>query len=254
MRFLDLLRGLLGAAQVPDVASIFFTDDSPASGSANSSTQVSAADADSEAAWRRHRFRQLYEAHREPLWRYCLRRAASVEEAEDALNETFVVAWRRLDDVPKGTDARRWLFGVARNQLRNGWRSYNRRGELRDRLIADRPQTVHEDDPDRALGEGTDRILAALSTLKERDQELLRLATWEELPHAQIAMIVGCSENAVAVRLNRARGRLAKALERLEKKENLPARKHFEEKVKGPAISGHVSDVSPETVREGGLG
>lgn len=71
-------------------------------------------------------------------------------------------------------------------------------------------------------------ILTALATLRERDQEVLRLVAWEELSHGEIAALVGCSENAVAIRVHRARDRLAKAIER-------------EERVKGNATSRHVS-------------
>ena len=55
-------------------------------------------------------------------------------------------------------------------------------------------------------------ILQALHGLKEADQELLRLVAWEAMPHNQIAQVLGCSENAVAIRLHRARQRLAQQL------------------------------------------
>ncbi len=172
-------------------------------------------------AWRKERFRALYEAHYDPLWRYCLRRAADAGQAEDALSETFMVAWRRLDIVPTGDDVRPWLFAVARNQLRNGWRKNKRGAELRARLTAVAATTATPTattDPAEAAVQhvaapaATDAIFAALAQLREKDQEILRLAVWEELPHAEIATILGCSENAVAIRIHRARDRFAKKL------------------------------------------
>ena len=64
-------------------------------------------------------------------------------------------------------------------------------------------------------------MLSALSRLREGDQELLRLAVWEELSHREIGLVVGCSEATVAVRLHRARGRLGKEIEK-----DLPAAGH----------------------------
>ena len=181
---------------------------------------------------RREHFRQLYEENFDDIWRYCLRRAISKMEAEDALAETFAVAWRRLDSVPDGQAARPWLFAVARNQLRSRWRKHSRRDELRDRLIATR-SVAAAPDPADLVADRSALILATLATLRERDQEILRLAAWEELSHGEIAALVGCSENAVAIRVHRARDRLAKAIER-------------EERVKGNATSRHMAS-NPNT-------
>ncbi len=182
------------------------------------------------------RFRELYDANHDDLWRYCLRRANSAVEAEEALAETFSIAWRRLDIVPKGNDSRPWLFGVARNELRTGWRKNKRANELRDRLVHARGEH-HAPDPAEEVTDRSSAILAAMATLREKDQEILRLAAWEELPHTQIAELVGCSENAVAIRVHRARGRLEKAL---AKQENPASKPLNREKVKAPDISAHV--------------
>ncbi len=212
------------------------------------SSRVDGEDVDADAAWRRHRFRQIYEANYDEVWRYCLRRAATPEEAEDALHETFLVAWRRLDIVPKGDEARPWLFGVARNQLRSGWRRYQRAEDLRQRLLADRAPVSR--DPSDVVADQSDVILIALSTLKERDQEILRLAAWEQLPYHEIAEIVGCSVNAVAIRVHRARGRLEKAM---AKTTNRPTTVRSTENLKGPSVSLQVGDEPANTHSEGGL-
>ena len=64
---------------------------------------------------------------------YVLRRVERAEDAGDVVAETFLVAWRRMDKVPAGDEARLWLYGVARRQLAN-----QRRGELRRSRLADR--------------------------------------------------------------------------------------------------------------------
>ena len=204
----------------------------------NSGTETN----DSEAAWRRHRFRLLYQANHDDLWRYCIRRANSTEEAEEALAETFTVAWRRLDVVPGGYETRPWLFGVARNQLRTGWRKNKRAAELSDRLI-DAHDRRHSPDHADEVANQPSAVLTAIATLREKDQEILRLAAWEELPHAEIATLIGCSDNAVGIRVHRAKGRLAKAMAKHRKAVDNESNR---EKVKAHENSPHVVS-SPTT-------
>lgn len=152
-------------------------------------------------------FRAIYDKHYDDLWRYCVRRATSAQVAEDVLSETFAVAWTRFAELPDAADVRPWLFAIARNHLRNAWRSTNRDQDLRTRLVSE-PEPPSADPAEVAAG-GTARVLAALAQMTDDEQEILRLAAWEQLPHREVAQLVNCSENAVAIRLHRARARLA---------------------------------------------
>ncbi len=152
-------------------------------------------------------FKQLYCRHAEVVFAYLLRRCPSQVDAQDALAETFLVAWRRPGQVPEGEAARLWLYGVARRVLANQRRGERRRRRLLERLEAQRAEVVAG--PDRANGSGD--VMGALSRLSEGDREILLLAAWEELSHVEIAAILGCSENASAIRLHRARARLRRA-------------------------------------------
>jgi RNA polymerase sigma factor (sigma-70 family) len=67
------------------------------------------------------------------------------------------------------------------------------------------------------------QVLEALSKLRRSDQELLRLAVWEELPSSQIAAALGISEAAAKKRSTRAKAALMKSFERLEKIKSSPA-------------------------------
>jgi RNA polymerase sigma-70 factor, ECF subfamily len=57
------------------------------------------------------RFRLIFDQQRRAVLAYVLRRVDDPEDAADAVAETFLVAWRRLDDVPRGDGARPWLLG-----------------------------------------------------------------------------------------------------------------------------------------------
>jgi RNA polymerase sigma-70 factor (ECF subfamily) len=121
------------------------------------------------------------------------------------LSETFLVAWRRLDDLP--SDVRPWLIGIARNVRLNLRRSARRQNALTDRLAEAPPS----DERHASLHEG-EAVRAALAKLREPDREVLLLSLWDDLDRAAIAQVLGCSKGNVSLRLHRARRRLAAEL------------------------------------------
>lgn len=171
----------------------------------------------SDAAARQVRFEAVYAANHVSILGYALRRTACPDDAADVLAETFLTAWRRVDELPGGDEARLWLYGVARRVLANYYRGERRRTALADRL---RDELAHSYLPSELTGERA-RIATALRALPEQDRELLTLAAWEGLDYGQIAVVLGCSRNAVRIRLHRARQRLAREL--ADQPERLPA-------------------------------
>jgi RNA polymerase sigma factor (sigma-70 family) len=151
------------------------------------------------------RFGLLFDAHRRTVLAYVLRRVDDREDAADVLAETFLIAWRRLEDVPRGDGARPWLLGVARRVLANQRRGARRHFGLADRLgreLAGRLATVDEASETDLL------VRRALASLSERDREVLMLAAWEGLSPAEIATAIGVSRVTARSRLHRARRRL----------------------------------------------
>jgi RNA polymerase sigma factor (sigma-70 family) len=159
--------------------------------------------------YRRARFRAVYDAHYHRVLGYVLRRTASPEDAEDVVAETFLTAWRRLEQLPLGSGTRPWLYGVARRSLANHHRGELRRERLTGRIYADSELLAPR--PANPDGEVA-WVAAAFARLGHSDQELLALAAWEELDAGEIAVVLGCSRNAARVRLHRARRRLAREL------------------------------------------
>jgi RNA polymerase sigma factor (sigma-70 family) len=159
---------------------------------------------------RRHRFEELYAAHRVSVLGYALRRTDNTDDAADVLAETFLIAWRRLDEVPSGDRARLWLYGTARRILANHRRGERRRLALADRLREELATTYRPPE----LAPDVADIAAAFRRLPQPDQELLALTGWEGLDAGQVAAVVGCSRNAARIRLHRARRRLEAELGR----------------------------------------
>lgn len=158
-------------------------------------------------------FRSLYDRHYDAIYSYFLRRS-SAANAQDLTAEVFLVAWRRIDDVPRGEETLLWLYGVAGNVAAHQRRSVARGLRLETRLRSVATNRVDGPEPQVVRRAEYDRVLAATAKLRPADQEILRLAAWEELPHDQISRLLGCSLAAVDQRLHRAKKRLAKEYRR----------------------------------------
>lgn len=137
--------------------------------------------------------------------------------------DVFLVAWRRLGEVPD--DALPWLFGVARLVLANHARAQGRWFALRERLAAE-ASTSPQGFPVEVDG----TLLRALASLRSGDREALLLVAWEGLAPARAARVLGVRPVTFGVRLHRARRRLAAALEAEERGDTrkLPDRKPME--------------------------
>ncbi len=149
------------------------------------------------------RFEEIYAAHAAAVHRYALRRLER-GEAEDVVAEVFLIAWRRLEEVP--AQPRGWLLGVARRVASNA-----RRGERRRTALHELLATEH---PGGAEPSGDPRLARALLELGEADREALTLVAWDGLSYREAAQALGVRESTFGVRLLRARRRLANVLAR----------------------------------------
>lgn len=157
------------------------------------------------------RFERLYESNYDAVLAYALARTDS-NTARDVVADTFLVAWRRLADVP--VEPRAWLIGVARRVLADHRRGTARRQALIAQIGEEPTRDLVDEAGDNAVGRS--QILGALQRLSASDQELLRLIAWDGLSMAEAAAVVGCSRATVAVRLHRARKRFESAMEAAE--------------------------------------
>ncbi|MFD6177476.1 MULTISPECIES: RNA polymerase sigma factor [unclassified Isoptericola] len=154
----------------------------------------------------RDRLSALWSAHAVRVQAY-LWRHTDPDTAQDVLSETFLVAWRRLDDVPD--PALPWLLVVARNLVRNAHRAARRRRTLDEELASLAASAPLPEAAPEALAVERDDLLRALARLTEREREAILLVAWDGLAPPEAAAVAGCSTATFHVRLHRARRRLS---------------------------------------------
>jgi RNA polymerase sigma-70 factor (ECF subfamily) len=163
-----------------------------------------------ESGPERERFEELFSEHFEAVLAYAMARA-DPETADDAVAETFVVAWRRFGEVPD--QPRAWLLAVTRRTLATQRRAHSRQDALAQKMARPRPL---ETAPDAWIEDPTSPSLAArnaLDRISEADRELLCLLAWDGLSQREAAAVLGCSTGAFRVRYLRARRRFRSALD-----------------------------------------
>jgi len=153
---------------------------------------------------------------------YCRRRAASIEDADDAVAQVYLVAWRRVEDLAAADKPVAWLIAVARGILSNQRRSNARGRRLFDRLIGRRPR-LGVDPADVVIDKAAvEEAYEALASLPTRDLEILVLATLEGLSYDEISTVLDERPSVVRTRLYRARKRFTKTLEAKKRREEDP--------------------------------
>lgn len=179
-------------------------------------------------------FRALWDAHADVVYAYALRRAPSY--ADDVRVLTFTVAWRKIERLPTGIEARWWLLRVARRQVAHVWRAERRRRALHVRLASVPPP------PAEALGD--ESVAAVLARLTPADREVLLLFAWEECTAPEIAAVLGISLAAAEKRLQRAKKRFAEMFAQMS---GSPA-------LVGIDVLHGASRAAPNDSMEGGVG
>lgn len=159
------------------------------------------------SANRVRKYEAIFNAFHLRVLGYAIRRTDERAAAEDIVSETFLVAWRRLDDVPE--DALPWLLATARRVLANQRRAAGRRPSIVPL------EGVPDPDPRISVAERVaDRqaFAEAFDSLSPGDREVLALVSWDGLAPREAATVVGCSAATFSLRLHRARRRLLKRL------------------------------------------
>lgn len=171
-------------------------------------------------------FREIHDRCYRHVYAYCRRRTHG-DAVDDAVAETFLTAWQKLDEIPPGDQVLPWLYGVAYRVLTHQWRSNSRRQRLAEKVASLGVVAISVPEDVVILRQESRQLLAALAALNSTDQEILRLTAWEELSQADMAIALGITVGAVRQRLYAAKKHLAGEYNRLENRKigSLAARK-----------------------------
>jgi RNA polymerase sigma-70 factor, ECF subfamily len=144
----------------------------------------------------------LVRAHQARLRAYLFSRTGDIDAADDLAQEVFLVVFRLIDQYDRSRPAWPWLMGIARNELREHWRSVARDkvADAIEALVADR--LIPEEDVDRLP---IDALTACLSKLPEHSRALVRMIYDERINCAEAARRLQQKAGAVRVTIHRIR-------------------------------------------------
>jgi RNA polymerase sigma-70 factor (ECF subfamily) len=156
----------------------------------------------------------LYARHSQRIFGYCLGLLRNREEAEDAVQTTFLNAYRGLRRGIRPEFEAAWLYKIAQNVCRTRRVTAWRRGKIETPRDLDALQDLVAA-PEQATGQAT-ALAEALKQLPERYRTIILLREWQGLSYREIATELDLSEAAVEMLVFRARRSLAEQLEQID--------------------------------------
>ena len=158
-------------------------------------------------------FREVYERHRLPVFRFAYRLLGSIEAAEDVTHDCFLSLIRRSDSFdPERASLRTYLFAAARNLAMKHFRRLGREGSL-DELAEAQVASSRQEPLRRVLREEMEnQVRDAVLALPPLQREAVVLFEYEDLSLSEIAAITQSDVGAVKARLHRAREGLRRML------------------------------------------
>ena len=167
----------------------------------------------------RRAFGILVRAHQRRVYACALQILADTGEAEDAVQETFLRAWRAIGRFEGGSQLSTWLYRICVNVCLNTIRRRKRvdAADLADPRVPEptADPTQGRNDP-VLVAESAQlyrRLARALDGLSETLRVTVVLVLVQGMPHKQAAEVLGCPEGTIAWRVHEARRRLRELLE-----------------------------------------
>jgi RNA polymerase sigma factor (sigma-70 family) len=131
-------------------------------------------------------FQRLLEEHRVAVYRFLIA-AVGPQEADDCFQETFLAALRTYPKLHDASNLRGWLFTIATSKAMDHWRSSGRR-PLPVEHLPERPAPEAED--------GRPELWRAVGELPPMQRAAVIHRYVLDLPYAEVAAALGCSEEA----------------------------------------------------------
>jgi RNA polymerase sigma factor (sigma-70 family) len=134
-------------------------------------------------------FQRFLDAHRDVVWRFLVSSVGPVE-AEDCFQETFIAALRAYPRLRPDSNLRAWVLTIAHRKALDA-----HRGRARRALPVAEPAAV-DDRIDGAPHTRDEELWEAVHELPARQRSAVVLRYLADLPHREIAVAIGCSEEA----------------------------------------------------------
>ena len=165
----------------------------------------------------RDAFGAIVERHRRQVYRLCYRFTGNHEDASDLAQDVFIRAYRGLHTFQATASFATWLYRIGVNVCLNKVSLKRGTSEALDPLLAagDARITAPGERADEALlrAERERRVRAAIARLPRKQRATLILRIYHELPHDQIAAVLGSSVGAVKANFFHAMNNLKKLLQ-----------------------------------------
>lgn len=150
-------------------------------------------------------FQRFLDSHREVVWRFLVSSVGPVE-AEDCFQETFVAALRAYPRLRADSNLRAWVLTIAHNKALDSHRARSRRALP----VADPAAVDPRREPSPEMRDET--LWTAVDELPARQRSAVVLRFLADLPHREIAVAIGCSEDAARRSLHEGLAKLRKAV------------------------------------------
>ncbi len=160
-------------------------------------------------------FQRLFEIYRDRVYALCRHMAGNDEDAEDLTQESFVQAFKNIGSFRAEASFGTWLYRIASNRCLAELRKQRPQFQSVELVEKDRVMQLRgEANPEDLLvrKELIQRAEEAVATLPEQQRLIFVLGTQMGMRYREIGAIVGCSEDAIKVRIHRARKRVRDAL------------------------------------------
>lgn len=153
------------------------------------------------------RFRQLLTQYEQPIYWHIRRLVGSHEDAQDALQETFIRAWRNLDSLRQASSERAWLYRIATNEA---LRLIDARPENQDSLDEGTPIAAVNDSP--APDDIQAALTAAVNTLPPRQRAVFIMRYYDDMSYDDIAAATMSNVKTVTANYHHAKERIRQYL------------------------------------------
>lgn len=157
-------------------------------------------------------FKAIYQQCAVPMYRYIFARVRNPQDSEDITSQVFITALQALPRYKHKGVFSAWLFGIARNKIKEYFRK-NHRSEISTELFAEKMILQNNSNQADAARDDVEILTQHIQSLPEADQELILLRYVAGLKFAEIGAVMKKSTDSVKKKLYRIQYKLEEIME-----------------------------------------